>query len=97
MTIPNLRNQKVFVREIRSSLADVIEEYLVMMDRLGIGEEGKNLLTVLGALQASLQEYYKKGLGDEETAMLYYGIGDRIVEALVNEELNNRGYKGPDN
>jgi hypothetical protein len=67
---------------------DLIESYLVEMESIGMNNNARNLLNVLGAIQACLQELYKKGLGEKDTAMLYYSMADRIVATIVDRERN---------
>jgi hypothetical protein len=86
--MPDLSDPRYLITCINNDMNDLIEVYLTEMNKLNMNNNGKNLLNVLGAMQACLQELYKKGLGEKDTAMLYYGIADRIVGNIVDEERN---------
>jgi len=76
---PDFTNPNNLVKSLRTDISLMIEDYLREMQSQMVGNDGSNLLNVLGAMQAILQEYYKQGLGGKETAMLYYGIADRMI------------------
>jgi hypothetical protein len=89
----NLSNHHKLVSSINTDMVDLIESYLSELRIYTDNNDSLNLLNVLGAIQACLQELYKKGLGEKETAMLYYGIADRMIGNMVDRKLPSR--RGP--
>lgn len=80
----DLTDSRYLLSCINHDLNDFVESYLNEMKSLDMNNDAQNLLNVLGAVQACLQDIYKKGLGEKETAMLYYGIADRIIADMVD-------------
>lgn len=82
------------VKNIRNDLNDMIERYLVTLEKEAKTAEdlynhatGIALLDILGAIQACVSETYKLGLGEKETAMLYYSIADQIVAKIASKNV----------
>lgn len=86
----DLSDHKYLLKCVNEDLNDMIETYLIEMNAVtgNIKNDAHNLLNVLGAIQACLQDIYKRGLGEKETSMLYYGIADRIIAEIVNREID---------
>jgi hypothetical protein len=82
----DLSNHTFLVSSINRDLVNLIDSYLTEMKDVN-SNDSKNLLAVLGAIQACLQELYRKGLGEKETAMLYYSIADRIIGNMVDKKI----------
>ena len=78
--------------DIRKDIYDLIEGHLNSFTDV---ENEKNLLHVLGAMQAIILDLYKKGLGAKDTSELYYQIADNIVADIVDTNLKRNNYKGP--
>jgi hypothetical protein len=78
--------------DVRKDMYDMIEEYLHTFPDVG---DEKNLLHVLGAMQAVLCSLYKEGLGPTETSAFFYQIADNLVADMVNKDLKKKNYKGP--
>lgn len=78
--------------DIRKDMYDLIEGYLHTFPNVN---DEKNLLLVLGSMQAILCSLYKEGLGPQETSAFFYQIADNIVADMVNKDLKKKNYKGP--
>lgn len=78
--------------DVRKDMYDLIEGYLHTFPDI---ENEKNLLHVLGAMQAVLCSLYKEGLGAKETGAFFYQIADNIVADMVNRDLKKKNYRGP--
>ena len=78
--------------DVRTDMYHLIEAYLNSFPDV---DNEKNLLYVLGAMQATLFNLYKEGLGPRETSELYYKFADDMVADMVNKSLKRNNYKGP--
>lgn len=87
----NLRDQDILVPLIRNELDHMFDHYLNMMNSQTSQEDLANdLLKLLGATQAILQDYYVRGIGEKDAAMFFYGIADRIVGRIVDREIQEQ-------
>jgi len=82
--------QKFIVKNVRSDIHQMIEAYLMEMESSDYGSGPKNVLLILGAIQAVTQDLYVQGLGDKETAMLFYTIGDRLVDKISDDKADRQ-------
>lgn len=88
MAKDNLRDQNILVPLIRNELDQMFDHYLNMMNKQSSDEDlGNDLLKLLGATQAILQDYYVRGIGEKDAAMFFYAIADNIVNRIVNREI----------
>lgn len=91
MAKDNLRDQNILVPLIRNELDQMFDHYLNMMNRHSTNQElGNDLLKLLGATQAILQDYYVRGIGEKDAAMFFYAIADRIVDRIVDREIEEQ-------